>query len=632
MIRFKVFIPAFLLVVLVAFVVLYRIDAWVKGWIEDGISAITDTKTDIRSLTISFKNSSLTIDRLEIASKNDEWKNLLEFEDIVVDFQALPLLRKRVVVDDFSLKGIQWGTKRRTSGRLPPRKKSKEPSWFSEQLDVAMGSLKKEMAKTPVSKWTNFSLPDSPRELLKEFNLESEKVFMAMVDTSQKLRGEWVERYKAFRDISEYQRRAREVKALTSNPPQDPQAIVSALQTARELQTFFEDEKKKVDELMGAARSDYSRVKADYDKAEAALKADIERAQRLVGLEDLQVSNLSRLLFGDVWIQRAEEVLRFHAKLRRFMTASSPDPKVEVKQRAKGRDIIFVTEKKQPSFVWAKSEFSVKGLQDGDRKVVNQLYQLKVRDVNSNPKLYGKPTLVALKAELKDSLLERASFTADLNYTEAVDRERFKTSVEGIKIEAWPVGIPRLFPVRLGEGMLASDSDLRFEGSDFSWATKVSFANVRWDFSEVPNKGILVPILQDIFKGVNDFFLTITMKLNDKDLGFSVESNMDALVKQGIEAQLKKKLSDLQARLQREIENRLDVYKKKSLDELDRFSSDVQAKANELQSLLDAQVREVKKLEADLKARSQRAVESKVGEGLQNLQKKLPSVPNLFHR
>src|SRR4051812_4597579 len=99
MIRLKVFVPLLLVAVLASLFVLFRFDALLKVWIENGISNFTETKTDIGDLHISFKDSSLTIGRMEIASKDDEFKNLVEFADIVIDFQTLPLLKKRFIVD-----------------------------------------------------------------------------------------------------------------------------------------------------------------------------------------------------------------------------------------------------------------------------------------------------------------------------------------------------------------------------------------------------------------------------------------------------------------------------------------------------------------------------------------------------
>ena len=95
MIRWKVFIPVFLVFALVSWFAIYRLDLFVKGMIENAISAVTGTRTDITTLRISLFDSKMTVKRLEIASKEEPMKNAIEFGGIAIDFQFLPLLQKR---------------------------------------------------------------------------------------------------------------------------------------------------------------------------------------------------------------------------------------------------------------------------------------------------------------------------------------------------------------------------------------------------------------------------------------------------------------------------------------------------------------------------------------------------------
>jgi uncharacterized protein (TIGR03545 family) len=166
MIRLKVFFPVLLLVGLVGFILVWRLDVWVKSGLESAISAVTGTKTEISSLSISLKNSSLKIGRLRIASPHQEFKNLIELAEIVVDFQTLPILEKRVVIDEFSMKGIDWQTPRATSGFLPPAPQSSEPSIFSSLVDESFRKIKDEFAAMPVTQLVDFQVPDSPKEIM----------------------------------------------------------------------------------------------------------------------------------------------------------------------------------------------------------------------------------------------------------------------------------------------------------------------------------------------------------------------------------------------------------------------------------------------------------------------------------
>ncbi len=634
MIRFKVFIPFLVLLGLVSFVLVYRIDSLVKNWLESGISAITDTKTDISDLSISFKNSRLAIRRLEIASSQDEWKNAVEFENIIIDFQSLPLLKKRFVVDNFSLKGIQWGTKRSHSGKLPVRAKPKNASWVSKTMNSAFASLKSEFSKTPVGKLTDFSLPNDTRDILNGLHLQSEEAYKSASLLGQQLRGAWTERLKDIRDVSAYESKIQEARALLKNPPQDPKAILDAIETVRRFQKFFEDEKTRIESVVKTAGDDVKRIESEVDKARKALDADVQKAKGLVSLDGINIENISKILIGDLWIQRAEKVLLYQAMLRKALASTSKDKDIEVKHRAKGRDIVFVTPVQEPSFVFAKSDFSVKTVDGGDQKLVNQVYDLKLRDITSDPKLYGKPTTIAAKADFKNGVLETVGFDALLDYTKDLDHEKFGLSARGIVSDGLEVGVPKLFPVKLKKGLADTNAQLEFTGDDFSWQTKFDLRQVEWDFSEVPNRGTLIPLLQGIFERVDSFSVNVKFDYKNEKFGFDVSSDMDAKIKTGVEAVLQKKILEFESRLKAEIEAKIQAYKGEAESEVGRFKSEVENKIlSNAQTALNSR-NEMLSVQNGLEKQSQKAIQKAAGQtvqdGLQQIQKNLPSLPNPF--
>lgn len=629
MIRFKVFIPFVAVFSVLVWIAVYRLDALVKNWVESGISAVTGTKTDITDLKVSLKNSSLAIRRLEIASKEDPWKNTVEFELIKIDFQSLPLLKKKFIVDDFSVKGIAWGTKRRTSGVLPAKPKE-PPSWLSKQMDAAWGSLKTEMSQTPVGKLTSFSIPQDAGEVLKVFKFESEAAFTSSAELAQELKGTWLEKFKDLRDVSEYERRLQEARQLLNNPPQDPQKILEAIQTLQGFQSFFQDEIKKGESFIAALKTDSARVQETYDRAQKALNADIARAQGLVSLDDLNVQNISKFLFGNVWLDRAEQVLRYHALLRKFMGSASEEKDIEVKQRAKGRDIVFLVERQTPSFVLSKADFSLKAIESGDRKLVSQLYDLSLRDINSSPKLHGRPTTIHAKGTFKDAIMDSAQFGALLDYTQSKSRDEFDLGIKGLDINDWLVGVPVLFPVRLDQAESDATTKLHFDGDDFEWATSMKLSGSKWNFSDVPNRGILVPLLQDIFKSVDQFHLGISLKYTNGKFDFDVSSDMDSKIKAGIDSVVDKKLKELQARIESEIRSRMKIYQTKAQEELNRFRTDIEDRFKSIMDKTTNYQKEILSIEDQMKKQGQKAAESKVQDGLKQLKKNLPSISNPF--
>ena len=82
---------------------------------------------------MTARNSSLRLSGLEVADKSEPMKNLFQFDDAVFDTKALPLLEKRVVIDQASLTGLKFGTPRTTSGALS--REEKRPGFIGKAVD-----------------------------------------------------------------------------------------------------------------------------------------------------------------------------------------------------------------------------------------------------------------------------------------------------------------------------------------------------------------------------------------------------------------------------------------------------------------------------------------------------------------
>jgi uncharacterized protein (TIGR03545 family) len=86
---------------------------------------IFGAKVEIDDLKTSFTKVSLSMDGLRCADRNDYFKNLIDVDHITFDAKFTPILRKKLVIDEMTVSGLKWGTARKTSGQLPPKKEKK---------------------------------------------------------------------------------------------------------------------------------------------------------------------------------------------------------------------------------------------------------------------------------------------------------------------------------------------------------------------------------------------------------------------------------------------------------------------------------------------------------------------------
>ncbi|PIR21976.1 MAG: hypothetical protein COV44_10310 [Deltaproteobacteria bacterium CG11_big_fil_rev_8_21_14_0_20_45_16] len=635
MIRWKVFLPVFVIVALSLWFCIYRIDFWLKGAFENAISAVTGTKTDITYLRVSFRQSSLTIKKLEIASSKEEFKNAMEFSDIVIDFQSLPLLEKRFVVDDFSIKGITWGTPRKKSGFLPPQPKEDKPSWYSKWADEAMSKVKSEFDQLPVAKLADFRVPTNVDEILTTLNLESEKALRAALVSAQESKTEWTKTISELKDVSEYREMFSQVQRAASSTPQTPAEILEKVKVIQTSISFFENETKKADELLRQTQNEWKKLQATYKMAADSIEEDYKRAKAIVSLDQFDLNNLSRLMFGSQWMDRAEQVLQYHAMIRHYLALMKPkeEARVEVRQRAQGRDIIFISPKRKPSFVLAHSGFSVTGLENNDAKTVSQTYELELKDLNSNPRLYGKPTEVDLDVRFKNWILGEAKLDMFWDYTGTPIKDRYKLEASRIAASNWPVGIPKIFPVTMEKGVANSSSLLSFVDDEMKWTNRVNFEDIAWDFREVPRIGFIIPAISEVLQRIKNFFVEFEILRKEGDFDFIVRSDLDDKMQKALMEVIEEKWKDFQAKLKLAIEEKVEKYRKETLAEIDRYKKDVLGQVEEKKKLAEnyqkqaeAKLKEVQNIAEKKKKELQNKVKKEAGDRLKNITKQAPKI------
>lgn len=615
MFRWKVFLPVLAIVIALGVFGVFYIDTWLKNQMESAISSISGTKTDIESLRLSFKESSLKIKKLQIASSKEEFKNLMEFSDIIIDFQALPLLEKRFVVDEFSVTGIDWGTPRKTSGFLPPRKKQDQaegPSWYEEWLDQSFDRVKEEFDELPVARLADYRVPTDPDEILRTLDLKSEKALQQALVEVQDSKTKWINEVKELRDISEYKKQLKIAENVTKKLPEDPQKILARVKTVKESIEFFEGEFKRAESLLQDVERQYDDLVKMYENASSAIEEDYNRARSLVSLDEFNLKNLSKLMFGEKWIDEAERVLYYHSLIRAKLAKVrvEEEKKVEVKQRAKGRDIIFVTPKKAPGFILAKSEFSVTGFEKDDGKGVRHTHELNLRDINSDPKIYEEPMEIAVSSRFKDFVVGSINFSALLDYTQEVEKDEFELSAKKIKASNWPVGIPKVFPVKIAEGNANSSSKLNFTGKEMKWVNRINFNKVKWDFREVPQIGFIIPAITDVMKQISKFYLEIEFGRPEAGgLKFNVRSNLDKLMQEAISNIIDKKLDEFKAKLKREINRQVQKYKEEVEQQLAEYRQQLIGEVKKKMRILKKYENQARRKVAELERKAKKAAE-----------------------
>lgn len=98
----------------------------VKKAVSSGGSAVFGALCEVGEVDFRPLEGYLSLQNLEIADKDNPWKNLVQIDSVISDFDLTMLLQGKFIVEDMSVTGIQIGTDRTTDGTWIPKEKTKK--------------------------------------------------------------------------------------------------------------------------------------------------------------------------------------------------------------------------------------------------------------------------------------------------------------------------------------------------------------------------------------------------------------------------------------------------------------------------------------------------------------------------
>ncbi|GAB1401466.1 hypothetical protein MASR1M68_03770 [Elusimicrobiota bacterium] len=414
-IRLNFIIPTVIIIALItAFNILFFDVILKKAFISTG-EMIFGAKVEIDSLKTSFTNLSLNLNGLKCADRNDYFKNLIDIDRIKFQVQFSPLLRKKIIIDEMSVTGLKWGTDRKTSGKLPPKKekkfdkKRKKDGIFTKLFDSAKNKA--------VSEFNNLPALDAFEKIeaqTKNFDVNSlmSGLDLQSVNEINRLSAETEAKYNGYKTkISGYkiEDKIEETKKLIDELSKTKSFGLSDISDSAKKIEKLKNNKQELENIikeLNNAKKDITDTVNFAKQVQNTVNKDIDNISSKVALPGLDTRNISRILFGQQWINRTDKIIYYLSVIKKYMPEKKA--KEEVKERIKGRDIIF-KQKNYPDLLISK--ISITGTTAKNAKTAGIDFSGFIKNVCSSPDMIGKPIELEIKGKNdKQSLLVEGIF------------------------------------------------------------------------------------------------------------------------------------------------------------------------------------------------------------------------------
>lgn len=578
--RWKAILPFGLFLVLIAAVWLLFGEEFIRRQSEDYATEMLGAEVDIGGLQITLRQSRVVVTGLQVADPFNRNRNLLAADRIVFDLDAVPLLEKKVAIDQVELTGLQFGADRKRPAReiktvgIAQRVRSQLGEW-KQQFNVPLLSL-------------------TPIDTLKALVLDPTKLATVQATLAVRTRADSV-------------RQALEasLKALQPGPVLDSAKALAArlgasnpakLGTQGSLQAVTDVKrsldqikalKQQVADMQQSVTSGANLLAAGLKDVDAARQQDYQLARGLLKLPSISAPDISALLFGPPTASIFEEAL-YYANLGRSYLPPGLDPLRNPgprRLRMAGTTIAFPKLHAYPTFLLRQGKIGFRF--GGD--TTGGAFTGSVQGLTSQPALYGKPTLFAAQGALKGANPLSIDLGGKLDHVRAVPLDSLAGAVGGIALPAF--NLPGL-PFRLDPGRGRATLSFAMDGDQLRGRWSVISTNLTSgliDSARGKPLTKLESLVGDVIGNVRGLTLEARLGGTMAHPSLSIGSNVGDALAGGIRQVLGQEVAKVEARTRAEVDRQVSQGVAQAQQQVSAVAADLGKKVG-LQSDQIAQV------------------------------------------
>lgn len=543
--RWKAILPFLLGTGLIVVVWLLFGEEFVRRSSEDYATEMLGTEVDIGGLTITESHSRVTLSGLQVADPYDRTRNLFEAGRIVLDLDPVPLLEKKLVIDQMELTGLRFLVTRRKPAReiksegIAQRVRAQMGDW-KHQFDVPLLSL------TPV-------------DTIKALVLDPTKLGTVQAAQSLTRQGDSV-RTALQGAIGKMQpgpvldsARALAARLAATDPqklgvPGSAKAVADVKHALDQLGAI----KKQVAALQQSAQSGAQLLTQGVKDLDAARQRDYQFARGLLQLPSISAPDISYLLFGPATASMFEQAL-YYTNLGRGYLPPGLDPLRKpgpTRLRMAGTTVAFPKLKAWPTFLLRQGKI---GFSIGGDSTTGS-FGATVQGLTTEPAIYGHPTLFAAQGALRGAVPMSIDLAGALDHVTATMRDSLGAALAGVPLPAFNLpGLPyRLTP---GRGQAALSFALDGEKLRGEWSVhsdRLGAALI--DSVQGRTQSQLQALVGRVLGGVHGLELNARLGGTISKPSLQIGSNVGDALAGGLKAVLGEEVAKAEARVKAEVD------------------------------------------------------------------------------
>ena len=581
MIRWSGLIAFVIIVGLIAVFNLFFLDGIVERSVEKQASLAVGARVDIGDLDLSLLGLSVDIEQIQVANPDQPMRNTVEVGRLSFDLTALPLLKKKVVIQHMAVTGLAWNTPRKTSGALPPRLLKKQRKYQGLSEAPAAAGKRLEDCVLPDLSILQTLKGGVPEDLLAKTSLPSTEFMASYRERLSQSTASWDQRLDGLPTSKEIESLIAKLRGLADERPKDVSKLPAYLNEMKALQQKL----SRVQDTLKQAQHDFQKeaqgLKSTLAMADDLKAKDLKAVWSQLGIHAPSAEDLICVLLGRDLATKVNRALGWYRKLRSFMPAQKADkkPTTQVSPRLKGADIRFPVTRGYPKFLLERAEFSARpDIEGKSGGLAFAKLEGELQGLTSDPAIYGKPMVFGLKGDLTGNRAQSVAMSGELDRRKEPADDRMHLIIKGLRLERTDMESPKARSLMLASAFFDIDGNLRVTGENLNGQVLIGIQKPQVSVGEEAQ------ILAGVFENLGSFDVTLSVSgtLDQPRMGLSSSAtkNLAATVQKVFQSQL----TGTQQALKQTISARIDKQVLAARDETNTFESSI---GGELSSRVD---------------------------------------------
>jgi uncharacterized protein (TIGR03545 family) len=533
---------------------------------EAALSDLLGTQVDIRRLRIREAEAAVDIGGLAIADPRDSTRNLIEAADITLDLDPVALAEKKLVIDQVSLLGLDFLTRRATPARRvsadgpTARLIRQSDDWVRDKFNIpslALGRL------------------DTLKQLvLKPEDLGTIKAVTGLAGRLDSIAGgvrQSLDRIAAATLADSAAALADHLASL--NPKQtSPQEIRNLVQGVDQFRRSLKGAGAELKTVEATVQGAAGALAGSLAEVNAARERDYAFARGLLRLPSLDAPQFGAAVFGPVSLASFQRALVFAQVAQRYVPPglqpwNRPGPK---RARLAGSDVEFPRERSYPRFLLRQGEISV-----GQGDKAEYPFSASFGGITTQPALYGRPATLTASGRIggRDGPLGvdlgLYSFHAGGTPRDSVTLRLTDLELPAIEL----AGVP--FSLEPGRGTMGFAFTMSGDRIAGSWRLRAP--NARWSADTAQLRGERTPegLLWRVVRGLTDLQVRADLGGTLTSPTLAVHSNLDDAVAGSLKTLFGEELARAEAKAREAVDRLVAPQVAAVRAKYDAFTSDV---------------------------------------------------------